>query len=105
MSFNVDLGVNYSAVAASQTSTPLGALGGKIGDFISHITVVPTSTSPGAVTIADGAGAAITVFAGGAASLLSLVPFPIPIGAQSLAGGWKATTGTGLSIVVFGRLT
>src|SRR5437764_11194291 len=89
----------YQAVAASQANAALGPGGGAAGDYLSHITIVPASLSPGAVTIADGGGSAITIFAGGASSLTGLVPFTVALGAKSTAGAWKVTTGASLSVV------
>ena len=54
----------YQAIAASQSATALGPGGGAAGDYLSHITVVPASLSPGSVTVTDGGGSAVTVFAG-----------------------------------------
>lgn len=94
-----------ATVAASTGPAVLsGGGGGGAGDYLSHLLVVPTSLSPGSVTITDGSGSAVTVFAGGASSLLTLHPFPIPWGAESTTGPWKVTTGAGLSVVAFGRL-
>ncbi len=104
MAFTVDLGSSYATVAAGTTGT-LGLNGGHTGDYLSFLLVVPTSLSPGSITITDGAGSAITVFAGGASSILSLAPFPIPLGAKSTAGPWKVTNGSGLSVMAFGQFT
>jgi hypothetical protein len=96
---------DYETVAASQTDQALGATGG-IGDRLSGLLVIPTSTSPQAVSIKDGGGSAITVFAGGASSLTNLAPFFIDLrGIKSLAGAWKVTTGTGLSVIGVGNFT
>jgi hypothetical protein len=95
----------YQAVAASQSNAVLGPGGGGAGDYLSHLTVVPASTSPGAVTIADGGGSAITVFAGGASSVSSLMPFKVAIGAKSTSGAWKITTGAAVSVVAMGQFT
>ena len=100
---NVYSAMNYETVAASQTDAVMGAAGG-VSDVISHILVVPTSTSPQSITLTDGA-TSITVFAGGANSLTSLVPFAIPLGLRASTGPWKITTGTGLSCVVVGDFT
>lgn len=91
----------YETVAASQTDQVMGGTGG-VGDYLSHILVVPATTSPGVVQIKDGAGSAITVFTGGAVSVASLVPFTIQVQAYSLAGSWKLTTGTNVSLLVVG---
>lgn len=94
----------YETVAASATDQSLGATGAT-GDYISHIVVVPTTTSPGAVTIKDGTGAAITVFAGGASSLNNLAPFAVPLGIRSKNGAWKVTTGATVSAIAVGNFS
>jgi hypothetical protein len=95
----------YQAVAASATSQALGPGGGAAGDYLSHITVVPASTSPGAVSIADDGGSAIAIFAGGGASLSNLAPFTVALGAKSASGAWKVTTGASVSVVAFGQFS
>ncbi len=89
-------------VAAGQTNQVLGGTGG-VGDRIDFLLAVPASTSPGAITITDGINAGIVVFAGGASSLASLVPFPIPIGQPSESGPWKVTTGANIAVVAMGN--
>jgi hypothetical protein len=91
-------------VAASQTDQVLGATGA-IGDLLARLLIVPASTSPGAVSIKDGAGSAITVFTGGAASVTTLTPFSIPLNLYSLAGSWKVTTGAAVSVLASGNFT
>ncbi len=99
-----DVGVDqYATVAASTGPQTLGATGAK-GDFLLNLLIVPTSVSPGAVTITDGS-TVITVFAGGTNALANLAPFSIPIGASSVSGAWKVTTLAGLSVIAFGRFT
>jgi hypothetical protein len=95
---------NYETVAASQTDQVMGATGA-IGDVLDEILVVPASTSPGAVQIKDGAGSAITVFAGGATSVADLKPFRIKIGLIATGAGWKLTTGANVSVVGVGKFT
>jgi hypothetical protein len=104
--FNVINGANfYQAEPASTTITALtGGGGGATGDYLSHCTVIPTTVSPGVFTITDNA-TAIYSFPGGASSLSNLVPWTIPIGAKSVSGAWKVTTGAGLSIVCVGKFT
>ncbi len=99
-----DRPTEYETVAASATDQALGAAGAA-GDYLSHLTIVPASTSPGAVAIKDGAGAAISVFAGGASSLSNLAPFAVPLGLKSRTGGWSVTTGASLSVVACGDFT
>lgn len=93
----------YETVAASQTAQAMGATGAT-GDFLSHCVATPGTTSPGVVTILDNA-TAIVSFAGGASSVSNLVPFTIPIGAISVSGAWKITTGANVTVVCVGRFT
>lgn len=92
------------AVSASKTDESLSATGAA-GDFLEGLLIVPASTSPGAVSIKDGAGTAIKVFEGGAGSVASLVPFPVPLGFKSKAGGWSLTTGANVSVIAVGEFT
>lgn len=101
--FKVDflpVGVAYQAVAAQKAASALGA--GAIGDYLAGLVIVPSTISCGAVSIADGGGSAITVFAGGAPSLADLKPFYLPIGARSTSGGWSVTTNTAISVIAMG---
>lgn len=98
-------GRTYNTIAASQSTQALtGGSGGATGDYLSHCVVIPTSTSPGVVTIIDNA-TTIYAFPGGATSLSNLVPFTIPVGAVSVSGAWKVTTGANLSVVCVGKFT
>lgn len=100
-------GPHYETVAASQSAQTMGATGA-VGDRLDGVLIVPATTSPGAVTIADGNGAAITIFAGGAGSVLSLHPFFVPIGAECVNAttpGWKILTGANVSAIGVGRFT
>jgi hypothetical protein len=81
----------------------LGATGGT-GDYISGILVVPATLSPGNVLLLDNA-TSITVFAGGASSVLTLHPFFIPLGMVSVSGAWKITTGANVSCIGIGKFT
>lgn len=94
----------YETVAASQTDQVLGATGAT-GDYLAGLLIVPATTSPGAVSIKDGGGSAITVFTGGASSVSNLVPFFVPLGIKSLAGAWKVTTGSNVSAIGVGNFT
>lgn len=96
-------GMGYETVAASQTGQVLGTVG-KAGDMIAGLIVVPASTSPGAVTLIDGA-TSITVFAGGASSLTTLVTFAIPLGLTSGNGAWSVTTGASISVIAIGKFS
>lgn len=94
----------YETVAASATDQALGATGAT-GDYLAGILVVPATTSPGAVSIKDGSGSAITIFTGGSSSVSNLVPFFIPLGMISMGGAWKVTTGTNVSCIGIGNFT
>ena len=100
----IPVGTEYETVAASQTDQVLGATGAT-GDYLAGLVVVPATTSPGAISIKDGGGSAITVFTGGASSVSNLVPFTIPLGVKSLAGAWKVTTGANVSVFAIGEFT
>jgi hypothetical protein len=95
---------DYETVAASQTDQVMGATGGT-SDLLNGLLIIPATTSPGAVSIKDGGGSAITVFTGGASSVTSLAPFFVPILARSTAGAWKVTTGTNVSVIATGNFT
>lgn len=99
-SLSTPLGTEYETVAASQTAQVLGATGGT-GDYLAGLLIVPATTSPGAVSVLDNA-TSITVFAGGASSVSTLIPFFVPIGAKSVSGAWKVTTGANVSVVAVG---
>jgi len=93
----------YNTVAASQTAQALtGGSGGAAGDYLSHCDVFPATTSPGVVTIYDST-TAIFSFAGGTASVSNVIPFTIPIGALSVNGAWKVTTGANVSATCIGK--
>lgn len=100
----VQAGTEYETVAASQTNQALGATGAA-ADLLNGVLIIPATTAPGAVTIKDGAGSAITVFAGGASSVASLVPFFVPLGIRSAAGAWQVTTGANVSAIAVGDFT
>src|SRR4051812_6021458 len=63
----------YEACPAG-AATVLGS-SGAIGDYLESVIIIPGTSSPGAVSIKDGAGAAITIFGGGASSVADLKPF------------------------------
>jgi len=96
-------GRQYETVAASQTAQVLGGTGA-LGDDIDQILVVPATLSPGAITLLDNA-ISITLFPGGASSVATLHPFPIPLGWKSVSGAWKITTGANVSCIASGKFT
>ena len=99
--------MTYKAVAASQTNALFGSVGAS-GDYLDGVLVVPATSAAGAVSITDGSGSAISIFAGGGTTALpTLAPLYVPIGAISSGGvgGWKVTTGTNVSVIGIGNFT
>jgi hypothetical protein len=94
----------YEAVGASASDQPLGATGG-IGDYLSHLIITPGTTAAGAVSIKDGSGSSIPIFAGGTGSVPGLAPFTVYVGATSTSGAWKVTTGANVTAVGVGNFT
>ncbi len=95
---------SYETVAAGQTDQALGATGAT-GDILQRVVIIPANTSPGAVSIKDGAGSDITIFAGGASSLDVATPFVVELGMKSASGAWKITTGADVSAIGIGKFT
>lgn len=101
------LGSNYETIAASQTAQVMGATGAA-GDYLSHCVVYPTSTSPGVLTVFDNtstAGNNVIAFPSVATSTSNLVPFAVPVGAVSVNGPWKVTTGANMVVTCYGKFT
>lgn len=94
----------YETVAASQTAQVLGGAGA-VGDVLTTLLIVPATTSPGAVSVKDGSGSAITVFTGGATSVADLTPIIVRLGIASVSGAWSVTTGAAVSVVAAGYFT
>jgi len=109
MTRRFDEDYNYNTIAASQSAQNMSKVQagatGALGDFLSHLVVIPASTSPGNVQIKDGSDSAITVFAGGALSVATLHPFTISLGLRSKTGAWQVTTGSNVSVVAAGVFT
>lgn len=93
----------YETVAASQTAQVIGATGAA-GDVIDTVTIIPATTSPGVVTLLDGA-TSIPLFVGGATSVSNLAPFTIFLNMKSVSGAWKITTGANVSCIAVGNFT
>jgi hypothetical protein len=100
----VNLDGDYKTVAASATNTQLGVKGA-LGDVLAGVLIVPATTTPGAVSVTDGAST-LTLFAGG--TVADIKPFVVSFGTGIYAlgsGGWKLTTGASVSAVAFGKFT
>jgi hypothetical protein len=98
-----NVGDQYETIAASQTAQVMGGTGAT-GDYIDSVLVIPATTSPGVVTLLDSA-TSIPLFVGGATSVADLKPFSVFIGARSVSGAWKITTGANVSAIAFGKFT
>lgn len=94
---------DYETVADSKTAQVIGATGAA-GDYISHIIIVPATTSPGQVLLLDNA-TSITIFTGGASSVSNLIPFVVALDMVSTSGAWKITTGANVSVIAVGDFT
>lgn len=86
------------SVAASQTGAALSAHGA-VGDYVSHVIIKPTTTSPGNVILLDGATSYTLLPAG---TVSSVCPIVIPIQVCSLSGAWTVTTGANVAVIVVG---
>jgi hypothetical protein len=95
---------DYVTVAASTTQA-LSATGA-IGNVLVGVLIVPGTVAAGAVTIKDGSGGAITIFAGGAVTaLVDLTPFFVPLNAVSQSGGWTVITLANVTAIALGLFT
>lgn len=95
--------ITYETVAASQTAQTLGPTGAA-GDFIKRVVIIPATTTPGVVTLLDGA-TSIPLFVGGASSVADLAPIFIDLEMFSVSGAWKITTGNNVSAIGIGVFT
>jgi hypothetical protein len=103
--FPVNKDSEYEPVAASQTDQALGATGA-LGDYLSHLIIVPATAAAGAVSIKDGSGSSISIFVGGGTTALpTLAPLVVFLGMKSTSGAWKVTTGTNVSAIGVGDFT
>jgi hypothetical protein len=93
----------YKPVAAGQTAWVLGT--GATGDYLSHVTVFPGIAGCGVVTILDNATSIGSFAGGGTTALPSLAPFTIMIGAFSVSGAWKITTGASVTVAAVGKFS
>lgn len=96
------LNTDYETVAASQSAQALGPTG-HAGDILEKLIIVPATTGAGNVSIKDGSGSDISVFATG--TLADLTPIVLLLGLKSTGGAWKVTTGANVSVIAIGRFT
>lgn len=97
---------NYQTVAASATATVLQTSTGATGDYLSHCVIYPGTTGAGNVQIFDSTNSASNLVINFATGTLSnLAPIPIPVGAVSVNGAWKVTTGSNVTVSCFGKFS
>lgn len=100
-----DAYAEYETVAAGQTDQALGATGAQ-GDYLAGVLIVPGTAGCGAVSIKDGSGSSISIFAGGGTTALpTLAPIFVPLGIYSTGGAWKITTGSNVTAIGIGDFT
>lgn len=102
----VNGGSNYQEVAASQTATVLQTSTGAVGDYLSHCVIYPATTGAGLVTVFDSTNSAtnnVIQFVSG--TLSNLAPIAVPVGAISVNGAWKVTTGANVAVVCYGKFS
>lgn len=95
---------DYETVAAGQTAQVLGETG-KAGDYLERVIITPAVVACGAVTVIDGSTNVISFVGGGTTALDDVKPFAIEIGARSVTGPWKITTGANVSVMAVGDFT
>lgn len=92
-----DFNTMYETVAASQTDQVLGATG-RAGNIIEKLIITVATSATGTVSIKDGGGSAIPI----TAANTPIGVYSVSIGAASVAGSWKVTTGAGATVVAVG---
>lgn len=100
--------LSYTTIAASQTDQALEQTSGsgKVGNTLTRLIIVPATSAAGAVSIKDGSGSGITVFAGGGTTALTdLSPIVVELDAVSNDGAWSVTTGANVSVIACGLFT
>lgn len=90
---------DFAAIPAGSTALVIGNSGA--GSVLDKIIIVPGTLAAGSVSIQDGSGAAISLFVAG--TLSDLKPITIILGARSIIGAWKITTGTNVTAIAVGR--
>jgi hypothetical protein len=90
------------AVAASQTDAVLGTTGA-IGDLLIRLIITVNTAATAAVSIKDGSGSSIPILPNSPGGGVGV--YEVTIGAESVNGGWKVTTGAGSTVAAVGRFT
>ena len=90
-------GTYYEIIPASTTAQVLGTTGAK-GDTLVRLVVTVTIAATGTVTLLDGATSYAIL---GANTPIGI--YQIEIGAVSVNGAWKITTGAGATVMAIGN--
>lgn len=91
-------GMEYEAVAASQTDQVMGTTGAT-GDYLHRLVITVATAATGTVSIKDGGGSAIAI----TAANTPIGVYVVDLGIYSTAGAWKVTTGAGATAVGIGN--
>lgn len=89
---------DYEAVAASQTDQVLGPTGGA-GDILEFVVVSVATSATGTVAVDDGGGTDIPI----TAANTPIGVYTVHLGARSVTGAWRVTTGAGATVLAVGR--
>lgn len=96
----------YRTVAASQTTAQISTSGdAAVGDYLSHVIVVPASSAAAGLTILDGSTALITIptLAGTGTGTTRPAPYVVECGLTATSTkGWVITTGAAISCAAVG---
>lgn len=95
---------DYKLVPANSTDVVVGPDGGR-GDFLGLAIIIPLTNAPGEVAVRDGDEDPMPLFAGvpaGYVTSLELHPTPVRLGMRSRRGGWRATTGPDVQLLLVG---
>lgn len=95
---DVDYRVSYETVAASQSDQVIGP-NGAVGDILEQLIITVATAATGTVSIKDGSGSAIPI----TAANTPIGVYSVELGAKSVSGAWKVTTGAGATAVAVGR--
>lgn len=91
---------NYEDVAAGASAQVMGATGA-VGDFLQRLICVVSTALTSNVAITDGTGSAFTILQ----TSTAIGTYILDVGARSTTGGWKVTTGAGVTVRAVGRFT
>ncbi len=92
-------GTDYETVAASQTAQVLGTTG-SVGDYLGRLVITVSTAATSTVSILDNA-TSIPIMAANTA----IGTYVVEIGARSVSGAWKVTTGAGVTVLAIGKFS